>query len=246
MPKVVATVEARMESSRLPGKMLMSVNGTPAIVRLLRRLALCRRVDEIVLATAVSSSCDVLEEVARGEGVKCFRGSEDDVLQRVVDAQRSAESDIVVEINGDCILLDPDIVDMGVLTFLENDCDVVSNCRKPGYPSGFGVQVFRFADLDEVAKTIDDPPVREHVSLYFYEHPEKYRCIHLYPTIRHHAPDKRFQLDYQEDLDFINAIYERLEPRYGDAFGLDEIMKLLADEPHLYDLNQHCLERSAR
>lgn len=246
MPKVVATIEARMEASRLPGKMLKPVNGIPAIVRLIRRLKRCQRIDEVVLATAINKTCDPLEEVAHRENVKCFRGSEDDVLQRVVDAQRSANSDIVVEINGDCILLDPEIVDMGVLTFLENDCDVVSNCRKPGYPLGFGVQVFRFADLEAVARDIQDPPVREHVSLYFYENPDKYRCIHLYPTVRHYAPHKRFQLDYQEDLDFINAIYEKLEPRYGDGFGLPEIMELLDKQPDLYKLNEHCLEKSAR
>lgn len=246
MPKVVATIEARMESSRLPGKMLMPVNGVPALVRLIRRLKRCLRVDELVLATATNPSCDVLEAVAQEEKIPCFRGSEDDVLQRVVDAQRSADSDIIVEINGDCILIDPDIVDVGVLTFLENDCDIVSNCRKPGYPMGFGVQVFRFADLEAVARDIHDPPVREHVSLYFYENPDKYRCIHLFPPISQYAPHKRFQLDYQEDLNFINAIYERLEPRYGDSFGLPEIMQLLQSEPELYKLNEHCLEKSAR
>ncbi|MBI4533561.1 MAG: glycosyltransferase family protein [Candidatus Melainabacteria bacterium] len=245
-PKVVASIEARMGSSRLPGKVLKDIHGHPALTRLLQRLRRCQRLDDIVLATTVHESDDVLEDWAKSNGLLCYRGSEEDVLQRVVDAQRYAASDVVVEITGDCILTDPQIVDMGVHTFWENDCDVVSNCRKRAYPMGMCVQVFRLKDLAYVAEHIDDAPVREHVSLYFYEHPELYRLIHLMPPARWYAPEWRFQIDYPADLEFTRQVYGHLEPRYGESFGLEEIMDLCREYPHLPEINRCLKEKSAR
>ena len=244
--RVVASIEARMTSSRLPGKVLMDIAGTPALTRLVARLRRCTTLDAIVLATTLNAADDVLADWAAQAGIEAFRGSEEDVLGRVVGAQRSCASEVVVEITGDCILTDPQIVDMGVKTFFENDCDVVSNARKRAYPMGINVQVFRLADLAHVAATVDDPAVREHVSLYFYEHPELYRIIHLLPPPRWEDPECRTQLDYPEDLAFLNAVYERLEPVYGEGFGIEELMALLAAEPALREINRHCAERSPR
>ena len=111
---------------------------------------------------------------------------------------------------------------------------------------GIDIQVFRWHDLAEVERTITDPAVREHVSLYFYEHPERYRTIHLFAPARWWAPDYRFQLDYPEDLRFIVEIYRRLEPVFGETFGLEEIITLLQQEPALLEINRHCIEKSPR
>ncbi len=246
MPRVVASIEARMGSSRLPGKVLADIGGAPALTRLVRRLRQCKLLDDIVLATSVEPGDDALEAWAKQEGVAIFRGSEDDVLVRVVDAHRQMKSDLIVEITGDCILTDPEVVDLGITTFLENDCDVVSNAFKFSYPMGVFVQVFRAKDLAEIAETIDDPAVHEHVSLYFYEHPERYRLINMLAPARWHAPRYRFHLDYPEDLQFLREVYARLEPQYGDSFGLPELMDMIKREPHLVDINIHCEERSAR
>jgi len=156
------------------------------------------------------------------------------------------QSDLIVEITGDCIFTDPEIVDQGITTFFENDCDVVSNAVKPGYPMGICVQVFRTEDLADVAQRIDDPAVREHVSLYFYEHPELYRIIHMFPPARWWAPDFRLSLDYPEDLELNNIIYKKLEPQYGDTFGTEEIIALLRSEPELAEINRHCKEKAVR
>jgi spore coat polysaccharide biosynthesis protein SpsF len=246
MPRVVCSIEARMQSSRLPGKVLAPLRGEAALTRLIRRLRACRLLDDIVLATSNTPADDVLEAWAESHSVKCYRGSEDDVLLRVVEAHRSVRSDVVVEVTGDCVMLDPELVDMAVETFAANDCDVVSNASKRSYPNGMDVQVFRLSDLEHVEATSNDPAVREHVSLYFYEHPDQYRILHLLAPARWHAPDCRLHLDYPEDLRFLNEIYGRLEPDYGDAFGLEEIMSVLRREPHLLDINSHCVERSAR
>ena len=175
-----------------------------------------------------------------------YRGSEDDVLQRVVDAHAALKSDIVVEVTGDCPLLCPEVIDMGVATFFANEADVVTNARQPSYPMGADVQVFRSADLAWVAKNITDPAVREHVSLYFYEQSKKYRTIHLMAPPRWHGPRYRLQLDYEEDLQFIRAVYARLEPTHGGVFGLEEIMALLKREPELVAMNIDCEEKAVR
>lgn len=246
MPRVVASIEARMGSSRLPGKVLADVGGVPALGRLTRRLRRAKKLDAIVLATSTARADDALEEWARREGLPIYRGSEDDVLHRVVHAQRSQQAEIVVEVTGDCTLLDPELVDMGIETFLENDCDVVCNVRKPSYPMGADVQVFRLAMLEEIERTVGDPAVREHVSLFFYEHPERYRIMHLFAPPRWRDPTMRLQLDYEEDLRFVREVYARLEPIHGDAFGLEEVMALCRAHPELPEINRHCEEKAAR
>lgn len=225
---------------------MADICGQPALTRLLRRLRRCCTLDGIILATTEHPSDDVLEDWARSENLPCYRGSEEDVLGRVVKAQQEMNSELLVEITGDCILLDPEIVDLGVETFLANECDVVTNAEKLSFPMGFAVQVYRLADLEQVERTVRDAAVREHVSLFFYEHPERYRILHLLAPARWQARDCRFQLDYAEDLRFLTEIYSRLEPVFGDAFGLEEIMNVLRTEPSLAGFNRHCEERAAR
>ena len=245
-PRVVASIEARMSASRLPGKVLMDVAGVPALERLVRRLARAETIDAIVLATTTNPADDVLAQWAEARRLPRYRGSEDDVLDRVVEAQRMMGSEIVVEVCGDTPLLDPHVIDAAVNRFLEGGVDVVSNTAKLTWPQGIDAQVFRFDALEKVAQAQSDPAVREHVSLYFYEHPEAYRIHHLSAPAEETAPNVRLQLDYAEDLDLIRAVYGRLEPRLGDGFGVRDILDLLAAEPALAALNAHCQEKAVR
>ncbi len=245
-PRIVASIEARMSASRLPGKVLMDVAGQPALERLVRRLSLAESVDAIVLATTTNPADDALADWAAARGLPYYRGSEDDVLARVVEAHRMMDSDVIVEVCGDTPLLDPAVIDLAVRRFLDGDVDVVSNTSNLTWPQGIDAQVFRFDALDQVSRTQHDPAVREHVSLYFYEHPGIYRIHHLAAPGDETAPDLRLQLDYQEDLDLIRAVYERLEPRHGDAFGVRDVLGLLAAEPALAEINRHCEEKPVR
>jgi spore coat polysaccharide biosynthesis protein SpsF len=245
-PRVVASVEARMGSGRLPGKMMSDIAGRPALLRLFERLHQARTVDAIVLATTTQPADDPLVRLAETAGIRCYRGSEEDVLNRVVEAHRMMGTELVVEVTGDCTLIDPKVIDLGVTTFIENDVDVVANVVKPSYPMGVDVQVFRLAALAEVESSVRDPAVREHVSLYFYEHPERYRILHLAAPERYRAPELRLQLDYPEDRELIREIYRRLEPRFGNSFGTPEILDLLAAEPALAGINRHCIEKEPR
>ena len=244
MARIIASIEARLGSSRLPGKVLADVNGKPALSRLLNRLRCCELLDGIVLATSTDPQDDAVVSWAQSEGIDYHRGSEDDVLLRVVQAQQKMNSDVVVEICGDMTLLDYELIDQGIRTFEENDCDVVTTTCKPSYPVGADVLVFRLKDLIWVQENILDPQVREHVSLYFFQHPERYRIINLIAPKRFQAPDKRFVLDYPEDLEFIRAVYTRLEPEYGDSFGIAEILQLLKKEPALAEINRHVGENT--
>jgi spore coat polysaccharide biosynthesis protein SpsF len=151
-----------------------------------------------------------------------------------------------VEITGDCPLLDPEVIDLGVESFLANPCDILTNARIESYPAGTDVQVYRLAALQDVAARINDPAVREHVTLYFYENPELYRCIHLLAPASLRWPGLRCQLDYAEDLDFIRAVYADLMPLHGPLFGLPVLIDLLKRKPELADINIHCVEKAAR
>ncbi len=246
IPRVVATIEARMSSSRLPGKVLVDICGKPAIERQVDRMRGARRLDDIVLATTVSAADDDLVSWAEGAGVSYFRGSEEDVLGRVVGAQVAAEADVCVPVCGDCPLLDPAVVDMAVETFLESGCDFVTNSVPPGFPQGQDVQVVWFKVLSEIAETIDDSAVHEHTCLYLHEHPELYRTVAFGPPDGCRMPDQRLQLDYPEDRELIRAVFSAFLPGHGDHFGVAEIVEFLRNNRAIADLNRNCEERETR
>lgn len=245
-PRIVASIEARCGSSRLPRKVLADVLGVPALARLIRRLKHCRTLDGVVVATTTDPGDDELEALARAEGIACHRGSVDDVLARVVGAHRQLGSDLIVEVTGDCTMLDPEVIDWGVEHFLANDAQVVANVRVPSFPEGQDIQVFPRALLEQVEATVHDPAVREHVSLHFYEHPERYRIIHLLAPPAWRRAKLRCQLDWPEDLAFIRAVHQALEPIHGPMFGLAHLLELLDREPAIAALNAHRVEKPVR
>ena len=153
VPRIVASIEARMSASRLPGKVLMDVAGEPALERLVRRLEQARTLDAIVLATTINPADDPIAAWAAERRLPCYRGSEEDVLDRVVNAHRMMASDIVVEICGDAPLLDPRVIDQAVAKFNEGEFDVVSTTQCLTWPQGIDAQVFRLDDLASVAET---------------------------------------------------------------------------------------------
>lgn len=245
-PRVVASVEARMRASRLPGKMLEDLNGRPVLLRVLERLARAETLDAVIVATTDDPADAPLAALAEEAGYLVHRGSEADVLQRVVDAQQAMGADVAVEICGDCPVLDPALVDLTIDSFFANECDVAACGARQSYPQGTEVQVFAVAALADVAARVDDPAAREHVARYFHEHPERYDILHLVAPRALQAPDLRLQLDYPEDLTLLRHLYEELEPACGPAFGVADILALLRDRPDLAEINAHCEERAVR
>jgi spore coat polysaccharide biosynthesis protein SpsF len=242
--RVVCTIEARMTSSRLPGKVLMPAAGRPLLEHMIERLRRARTLDGIVIATTEDPSSDPIAELAERLGVDCHRGSEDDVLARVLDAARACDAELIVETTGDCPLIDPALVDQVVEAFREGGADYCSNNLERTFPRGMDVQVFPTAVLAEVATLTDDPADREHVSLYIYEHPERYRIR----TVRSGRPglgDLRLTVDTPEDLALVRAIFDELHPR-DPAFGLDAVLDLLAERPDLAALNREVVQKPVR
>lgn len=236
--KIVATIEARMTSSRLPGKVLMPLAGKPALERLLERLGRSKYIDEIVVATTTNVTDDPIIELIDKLGIKYFRGSEDDVLDRVLKAAKSEEADVIVEITGDCPLVDWRIVDRGIEELLEKDADYSANNTTFSYPDGFDVRVFPVKILEKVNKLTNDPIDRVHVTYYIYTHQEQFKINNWVAPQEHYWPNIRLTLDERSDYQLINIIFEKLLNKNQD-FSVGDIINLLKNEPELLVINKY-------
>jgi spore coat polysaccharide biosynthesis protein SpsF len=242
--RTVCTIEARMTSSRLPGKVLLEAAGKPLLEHMVERLRRVRALDEIVIATTEEASSDPIVALAERLGIGCFRGSEEDVLARVLGAAQAHEAELIVETTGDCPLIDPGVIDTVIARFHDGEVDYCSNTLERTYPRGMDVQAFPAAVLAEVATLTDDPADREHVSLYIYEHPERYR-LRSVVFDRPETAELRLTVDTPEDYALIAAIFEELYPR-DPGFDLDAILTLLAARPDLAALNREIRQKPVR
>ena len=226
--RTVAIIEARMTSSRLPGKVLMDICGKPALEHLVDRLRRVSSLDDIVIATTTNADDDPVHALADRLGVLCYRGSEFDVLGRVLGAAKTFAVDVIVEITADCPLLDPELSARCIHTYFDSGADYVA-INTASYPSGIETQVFSTSVLAEVdVSHRNDADAREHVSLPIYQQGSPYRLHYLEPPGEHVWPGLRLDLDTAEDYQFINAICRVLYSE-DSCFGLSKILKLLED-----------------
>lgn len=219
-----------MGASRLPGKVLMELAGRPALGRMVDRVKQARKLDAVVIATSDAPGDDPIAQWAEGEGIEVFRGSEENVLARVLGAHRAAGSDIVVELCGDCPLIDPVVVDAAVERFLQGGCDLVTTTAPQSYPEGLDVEVFALASLEDVAARCNDAEVREHVSSDFYRNTDRWRLVSLEAPAALHRPELRLLLDWPEDLDFLADLYERIDREFGADFTTADVLSLVDQE----------------
>jgi spore coat polysaccharide biosynthesis protein SpsF len=195
------------------------------------------------VATTTDPSCVAIADVAARCGVGVQRGSEDDVLDRVLQAARGAGADLIVETTGDCPLIDPGTVSRVIQEFHRHDVDYCANVLERTYPRGMDVQVFPLSVLEEVARLTDDPVDHEHVSLYIYSHPERFRLHNVTSGLSADAANARLTVDTPEDFALITAIFERLYPSKPD-FSLADILGLLAAHPELRGMNQDVRQKA--
>ena len=240
--KIVAVIEARMGSTRLPGKVLLPIMERPMLEYMIERLQRVEAIDEIVVATTHDPACDKIIELAEKLGVKSFRGSEEDVLERVLQACRLAKADLIVETTGDCPVIDPEVISKVISSFLSSEVDYCSNILEPTYPGGMDVQVFPLSVLEQVAILTQDPVDREHVSLYIYRHPERFRLLNVASNLPAEAAQLRLTVDTQEDFELIKKIYEFLYCNKPN-FSLADILELCRIHPELPFLNQHIQQK---
>jgi spore coat polysaccharide biosynthesis protein SpsF len=230
--RFVATIEARMTSSRLPGKVLANIGGLPALELMVKRLAFATGIDAVVIATTTNATDDPVVALAGRLGVGLWRGSEEDVLQRVLDAAVHYEADVIVELTGDCPLIDPVIVSRVVRAYRDAGVDYVSNALTRSYPIGMDTQVFATRVLADVAARTRDPLDREHVSLYIYRHPEIYSLANVEAPRDETRPRLRLTLDTHEDLVVIRAVDTALRPD-GIDYPLARMLEFLDANPEI-------------
>ena len=204
--KIVATIEARMSSTRLPGKTLMLSAGKTMLEHLVNRLKRVRSVDQIILATTINTADDVLVSEAKRLKIDCFRGSENDVMDRVLGAASSVNADILVEITADCPIIDPGIVEQCIQMFKAHSVDYVSNVIIRSYPDGMDVQVMSLDVLRRSATMTDDPLDLEHVSLHIRRNPEIFSHVHLIAPPEQYWPELGLTLDEFKDFELIDVL----------------------------------------
>ena len=243
--KIVCFIEARFRSTRLPGKVLKPILGKPMLELMIERLKRARTIDGIVIATTDQESDDPIAELAARLRVGIFRGSEDDVLARVLGAARAYEADVIVETTGDCPLHDPAIVDKVVADFRIGGADFVSNVLDYTTPRGTDVRVFTTNALDEINRTSNDRADHEHVSLHFWEHPEKYRLRNVRTELPPEVAQLRLTVDTLEDFELVRQVYEALYPATHE-FTLADIIELFVCRPDLLLINNNVAQKAVR
>ncbi len=243
--KISAVIVSRMGSSRLPGKALREVMGKPLLQHLIERVKRAKAIKDVVIATTVNKEDGVILELAKRCAVNYFTGSENDVLDRVTRAARSIKTDVIVQINGDRPLIDPFVIDLVAEKYVTEKVDFACNNMKSTFPRGQAVEVFSADLIESIADSNHDPFVREHVTLDFYENPERYRLLNVEAPSQWYMPDLRICLDTQEDLVLITKICEELYPK-NPYFGLKEIISLIKTKPELKEINKTTRQKGAR
>lgn len=243
--KTVAIIQARMNSSRLPGKIVRHILGKPMLELLIERLKRAKLIDQIVVATTNNTSDDVVEKLTHHIGVGCFRGSEEDVLDRVLCAAHANVADVIVELTGDNPLIDPTVIDRVIRIYQMKNVDYVSNNMKRTYPFGLDTRIFSTRVLEEVSKLTQDPIDHEHVSIFIYEHPEIFTLFNIESDLPEKYWNIRLTVDTQEDFQLIKAIYELLYPQ-NPTFTLGDIIDLLEKRKDLLELNKNIQQKKVR
>ncbi len=238
-PSVTAVVQARMSSTRLPGKVLRPIGDTTVLGHVVRRLQACTSLTRTVVATTVEAADDAVAREARSLGALVTRGDEDDVLGRYLQAFDEHGGDVGVRVTSDCPLLDPRLVDQGVRRFLAGDPppDYLSNTLRRTYPRGYDIEVFLVEALQIAGREATGEGEREHVTPFLYRHPDRFRLDSLERPDPRGSAEWRLTLDTPEDWDVIRAVFDRLAPA-NRLFGLDDVERLVVREPELLAPNR--------
>ncbi|WP_170232840.1 cytidylyltransferase domain-containing protein [Desulfuromonas acetexigens] len=243
-PRVAAIIQARMGSTRLPGKVLMPLAGKPVLWHIVHRLRKCRMVDVVAIATSDKLCDDPLVEFARDEGVELIRGPEDNVLQRYALAAEKLDPDYIVRVTGDAPLIDPETIDLLVREMISQNADYcLGESQRPTIHEGF--DPFSRRALDKLLRDVsDDPVAREHVTAYFKSHPDFIKIARVPLPKGFEIEGVRTSVDTPADLEFLEILYQRLRFAPGEL-ELRQAVKLLQQEPKLKEINCHVRQKNA-
>lgn len=222
----------------MPGKSMINLAGKPIIWHMVERAKATPSIEAVVVATTTSPEDDVLVNYLEKNRISYFRGSEEDVLGRFAEVARRFNADVIVRITADDPLKDPAVIDRVIKTYLNNypQFDYLSNVHPPTFPEGQDTEVFSTESLFRAERETDDPYHREHVTAYFYQHPERFRMHNI--TNSTDLSHLRWTLDTKQDLEFFQRVYGDLyRPR--KIIGMDEVLEWLEDHPHVQMINQN-------
>ncbi len=231
---ILAVLQARVSSSRLPGKVLATIAGRPMLLHQIDRVSRARGLDELVVATSDGPEDDAIAALCHANGIHCARGSLDDVLDRFVTAARPFSPERVVRLTGDCPLADPAVIDTVIDFAIEGDFDYATNAIEPTFPDGLDVEVAKMGALEMAWREAALRSEREHVTPFLHKQPQKFRVGHF-----RSEPDlsaMRWTVDEPADLEFVRAVYDRLWPA-DPEFGMQDVLDLLQREPQLAQIN---------
>jgi len=232
---IVAVIQARTDSKRLPAKVLIDLVGEPVICRVVDRARRIKGLTDVLVATSDTPDDDELASLCEARVIPVFRGSKEDVLDRYVMAGRKAQADAVVRLTGDCPLLDPRESDRVVEAFREGGVDLVSNSHPPSYPDGLDTTIVSLSALEKAGKLAKRSSEREHVVPYFYDHSKEFRSMNI--RCDQDLSFHRWTLDAEDDLRLIREIYTRLLKK-GQFGYLNEILDLFEEDPQLGGINK--------
>ncbi|MBZ5647592.1 MAG: glycosyltransferase family protein [Acidobacteriia bacterium] len=241
--KTAIIIQTRMTSTRLPGKVLMELAGRPMLAQQLRRLKACRSADEIVVATTTNKTDDPVVALAEKEGVRWFRGSEDDVLSRYAGAAREAEADIVVRITSDCPLIDAEVTDRVIaeLKTHAGECDYAHNIIPRTYPRGLDTEAMFRDTLERMQRMAVSAAAREHVTHFLLEERPKL-FVTRGVTDTEDNSDLRWTVDTADDLAMVRRIYEGLG--LGERLApYREILRYVRAHPEIAAMNAHVQQK---
>jgi spore coat polysaccharide biosynthesis protein SpsF len=234
-----AVVPGRMNSSRMRGKTMAKLAGRPSLGHIIERLRRVPSLDGVVIATTTEPEDDIVCECARNSDALVYRGSSEDVLARTLEAATWVGAATIVAVAGDCPVTDPAIVQSVIDEFRSHRPDYASNgLHGYKYPIGISVEVFPTALLELIEREALEPRDREHVTPFFYEHPQRFRLLGVTPSERHYRPDLRLTLDTPEDYGLIATLYDALYES-DPCFGLDAVLDYLDGHPELAEINSH-------
>jgi spore coat polysaccharide biosynthesis protein SpsF len=253
--KIATIIQTRMASTRLPGKVLMTVVGKTFLELLLERVKHSKHITETVIATTTNHKDDVLYDFCKQKGIKVFRGSENDVLDRYYQTAKEFKVDVVVRITSDCPLIDMYVVDKVIEEFLKEKYDYVSNIAPPTYPDGLDVYIFSFKALETAWKETkftetpqnqsekDDNYRREHVTPYFWQNPTEFKIGNISQK-EDMSQKHRWTLDYEEDYQFLKRVFEELY-KEGQIFYMEDVLDLVKRKPEVYALNVNRVQNNS-
>jgi spore coat polysaccharide biosynthesis protein SpsF len=238
---VAAIIQARMGSTRLPGKVMRRLDGSPVLAHIARRLAACERIDRIAIATTTEARDEAIAVEAARLGLFCFRGSEDDVLGRYVGAARRVGADVVVRITADCPLVDPDVVDRILEGHATSGFDYASNTIRRTYPQGLDAEAVTRSALERLDAIATPGPAREHVTWLVHQRPTEFTRLSIEDTADN--SDLRWTLDTEADWRLIERLYLDLGLA-GRPRPYPEVLSHVRAHPALIQLNAHIQQKS--